>query len=164
MQLAEERKVTPAEIRHVTMPEEAFPSLAKGSCIAFLGKVGALRLARDGVTVRPLTEDSLSLKTFLASRADNSSRVLSALVRTFRSTKRHLIVSFDVANSESKPLLHNWWAAARRLATPRMNNLNSRELCANIQQPQPSHSIPAHPKLKLMTSFASNNFASFQTA
>jgi DNA-binding transcriptional LysR family regulator len=68
MQLAKERKVTPAKIQHVTSPEEAFPCVAEGSYIAFLVKAGAVLVARNGVTVRPLLEDTLSLKTYLASR------------------------------------------------------------------------------------------------
>lgn len=83
MQLAEERKVHPANIQHVTAPEEAFPFVADGSCIAFVVKAGALRIARNRVTVRPLIEKSLSLKTYLASRADNRSKVVSELVRAF---------------------------------------------------------------------------------
>jgi len=83
MQAAEKRKVIPARIQHITAPEEAFPFVLKDSCIAFLVKAGALLMARNGVTVRPLEEDGLSLKTYLASRADNRSKVVSALVRGF---------------------------------------------------------------------------------
>jgi DNA-binding transcriptional LysR family regulator len=83
MQAAEEKKVTPAKVQHVTTPEEAFPFVADGSCLAFLVKAGALRIARDGVTVRPLAEDTLVLKTYLVSRADNQSKVVSELVRAF---------------------------------------------------------------------------------
>jgi DNA-binding transcriptional LysR family regulator len=83
MQLAEERKVTAAKVQHVTAPEEAFPFVAEGSCVAFLVKAGAMRIARNGVTVRPLAERPLILKTYLASRADNSSKVLSELVRAY---------------------------------------------------------------------------------
>jgi len=67
----------------VTAPEEAFPSVADGSCVAFVVKVGALRVARNGVTVRPLAEDTLLLRTFMASRSDNSSKVASELVRAY---------------------------------------------------------------------------------
>jgi hypothetical protein len=42
------------------------------------------------VTVRPLTEDTLLLKTFMASRADNSSKVASELVRAFMRKLSHL--------------------------------------------------------------------------
>ena len=81
--VSEAKGVAPLRIRHVTGPEEAFPSLAKGDCIAFVVKAGAIRIARDGVTVRPLAESSLSLKTYLVSRADNESKAVSALVRSF---------------------------------------------------------------------------------
>jgi DNA-binding transcriptional LysR family regulator len=83
IRLAEERKATPSTIRHITAHEEAFPFVADGSCIAFVVKAGALLIARNGVTVRPLTEESLSLRTYLASRADNQSKVVSELVRAF---------------------------------------------------------------------------------
>jgi DNA-binding transcriptional LysR family regulator len=83
MRLADERKVSPSQIQHITMPEEAFPSVVDGSSIAFLVKAGALLLARHGVTVRPLLESSLLLKTYLASRADNDSRIASEFVRAY---------------------------------------------------------------------------------
>jgi DNA-binding transcriptional LysR family regulator len=83
MTTAEAKGVAPQRIQHVTAPEEAFPSVAEGSWIAFVVKAGALRIARDGVTVRPLAEDSLSLKTYLISRSDNQSKAVSALVRAF---------------------------------------------------------------------------------
>src|ERR1700728_2286639 len=83
MQLAEKRNVKPARIQHVINPEEAFPFIVDGSAVALVVKSGALRIARDGVTVRPLDEDTLLLKTYLASRSDDSSKVLSELVRAF---------------------------------------------------------------------------------
>jgi hypothetical protein len=83
MQLAEKRNVKPARIQHVITPEEAFPCIHDCSAVALVVKSGALRIARDGVTVRPLDEDTLTLKTYLASRSDDSSKVLSELVRAF---------------------------------------------------------------------------------
>jgi DNA-binding transcriptional LysR family regulator len=85
MTTAEAKGVAPLRIHHVTAPEEAFPCVAEGSWIAFVVKAGALRIARDGVTVRPLAEDSLSLRTYLVSRSDNQSKAVSALVRSFMS-------------------------------------------------------------------------------
>jgi DNA-binding transcriptional LysR family regulator len=90
MRRAEILGARPTRVKHFTSPEEAFPSLADGSCVAFLVKVGALLVARNGVTVRPLAEDTLVLKTFLASRADNSSKVASELVRAFMRKLSHL--------------------------------------------------------------------------
>lgn len=82
MAAAEGKRVMPTQIQHVTGPEEAFPCVAKGACVAFVVKAGAIRIARDGVTVRPLAENSLSLKTYLISRSDNESKAVSKLVRS----------------------------------------------------------------------------------
>ena len=86
MTAAEAKGVSPQRIQHITGPEEAFPCVAEEGCIAFVVKAGALRIARDGVTVRPLAEDSLSLKTYLISRSDNQSKAVSRLVRSFMKT------------------------------------------------------------------------------
>ena len=83
MTMTEAKGVAPRRTQHITAPEEAFPCVAEGSWIAFVVKAGALRIARDGVTVRPLAEESLSLKTYLISRSDNQSKAVSALVRSF---------------------------------------------------------------------------------
>jgi DNA-binding transcriptional LysR family regulator len=89
MRLADLRGVLPSKVQHVTAPEEAFPSVSEGLCIAFLVKVGALRMARNGVTVRPLSEDSLILKTYMACRANNKSKAASELVRAFMRKLSH---------------------------------------------------------------------------
>lgn len=83
MAAAERKGVVPKRIEHITGPEEAFPRVADGSCIGFVVKAGALLIARDGVTVRPLTEPSLLLRTYLISRSDNQSKEVSALVRAY---------------------------------------------------------------------------------
>lgn len=83
MKVAESKKVAPARIHHITAPEEAYPFVADGSSLAFFVKAGALVMARNGITVRPLVEKALLLKTYLASRADGKSKVASELVRTF---------------------------------------------------------------------------------
>jgi DNA-binding transcriptional LysR family regulator len=41
LRLAEKRKVAPKKIRHITAPEEAFPFVEAGECIAFVVKTGA---------------------------------------------------------------------------------------------------------------------------
>lgn len=83
MRLAEERKVAPAKLRHIVVPEDSYSFIADDGAVAFVVKSGAIRIARDGITVRPLAEDVLMLKTYLASRADDSSKVVSELVRAF---------------------------------------------------------------------------------
>jgi DNA-binding transcriptional LysR family regulator len=81
--LAQERKVAPQKIRHITAPEEAFPLVEAGACISFVVKAGALLLSRNGVTVRPLVEPELLLRTHLVSRADNESKLVSEFVRAY---------------------------------------------------------------------------------
>jgi len=83
MRLANERKITPAKVHHIVVPEDAYPFIVDGESVAFVVKSGAIRIARDGITVRPLAEDALMLKTYLASRADEKSKVVSELVRAF---------------------------------------------------------------------------------
>jgi DNA-binding transcriptional LysR family regulator len=83
MRLANERKITPAKVHHIVVSEDAYPFIVDGESVAFVVKSGAIRIARDGITVRPLAEDALMLKTYLASRADEKSKVVSELVRAF---------------------------------------------------------------------------------
>jgi DNA-binding transcriptional LysR family regulator len=83
LQAAEGRNVRPGNIQHVTAPEEAFPFVADSSAVAFLVKAGALLMARNGVTIRPLTESAIRLRTFLVARADNDSKLAGEIVRTF---------------------------------------------------------------------------------
>jgi DNA-binding transcriptional LysR family regulator len=83
LQEAAQREIRPSSIQHVTAPEEAFPFVADGSALAFVVKTGALLMARNGVTVRPLSESSLIVKTCLVCRADDDSRVASEFVRAY---------------------------------------------------------------------------------
>jgi DNA-binding transcriptional LysR family regulator len=83
MRRAEDLNVAPAKLHHIVVPEDAYSYIADNGAVAFMVKSGAIRIARDGITVRPLAEDSFTLKTYLASRADNRSRVVSELVRAF---------------------------------------------------------------------------------
>ena len=83
LHLAQGRNIVPKKIRHITAPEEAFPLVEAGECIAFVVKTGALLLARNGVTVRPLEEPALNMRTYLVSRTDNESKLVSEFVRTY---------------------------------------------------------------------------------
>ncbi|MEZ2346435.1 LysR substrate-binding domain-containing protein [Terriglobus sp. RCC_193] len=78
-----QRGIRPLSIQHVTAPEEAFPFVADGSAIAIVLKTGALLLARNGVTVRPLNETGLRVKTCLVCRADDDSKIASEFVRAY---------------------------------------------------------------------------------
>ncbi len=62
-------------------PEEAYLYIADRNALALLTKNAALRIARDGITIRPLAEPRLTLKTYLVCRADNESKPVSEMVR-----------------------------------------------------------------------------------
>jgi DNA-binding transcriptional LysR family regulator len=83
MRLAEERKIAPASVEHIVVPEDAFSTVVDGGGVAFVVKSGAIRIARDGITVRPLAEETLMLKTYLVARAEERSKVVSELVRAY---------------------------------------------------------------------------------
>jgi DNA-binding transcriptional LysR family regulator len=83
IQAATQRGIRPQSIQHVITPEEAFPFVADGSAVAFVVKAGALLVARNGVTVRPLNESSLRLKTCLVCRANDDSKIASEFVRAY---------------------------------------------------------------------------------
>jgi DNA-binding transcriptional LysR family regulator len=88
--LAKERNIHPKKINHIVAAEEALPFITQSNAVAFLGRSGALRLTKSassrsprGIAIRPLQEEALLLKTFVASRADNSSKLASELLRAF---------------------------------------------------------------------------------
>ncbi len=90
LNLAKQRNVHPAKIHHFVAAEEALPFIMQSGAIAFLEKSGALRLAKSSsssspraIAIRPLQEDALLLKTVVASRADNGSKLASELLRAF---------------------------------------------------------------------------------
>jgi len=53
------------------------------SAIAIVGKSGALRIARDGLTMRPIASSRCLATTHLICRSDNDSKALGELVRSF---------------------------------------------------------------------------------
>jgi DNA-binding transcriptional LysR family regulator len=83
LNVAEQKHVTASSIQHVTTPEEAFPFVVDGLAIALVTKSSALLMARNGVTVRPLSEAALLLRTYLISRVDDDSKLAGELVRAF---------------------------------------------------------------------------------
>ncbi|MGC1870818.1 MAG: LysR family transcriptional regulator [Acidobacteriaceae bacterium] len=90
--LAQELRIIPSGIQHFMVPEEAIPLLNEPGGLVIVAKSGALRIARAGLTMRPLDETRLMMNTLLISRADNGSQVVSELVRSFMRRMNHLKV------------------------------------------------------------------------
>jgi DNA-binding transcriptional LysR family regulator len=80
---AEEKQIRAYNIQHVTTSEEAFPFVVDGQAMALVAKSSAVLMARNGVTIRPLAETGLLLRTYLISRVDDDSKVAGELVRAF---------------------------------------------------------------------------------
>lgn len=81
MSEAKKASVVTSELHHVTGAEEAVPLILECGGLAFLTRTGAWRIAREGVTMRPLAEENLKLVTNLAARADTKSRLVREFVK-----------------------------------------------------------------------------------
>lgn len=79
--VASDNGVRIADTHHVTSPEEASELIRERKGLAFLPRHAAWRIARDGITMRPLAEDRLRIITSLAVRADSKSRLVREFVR-----------------------------------------------------------------------------------
>lgn len=76
-----DRNAYPADTYHFTSPEEASELIREHRGVAFLPRSAAWRIARDGITMRPLAEPRLRLVTSLAARADSKSRLVNEFVK-----------------------------------------------------------------------------------
>jgi len=75
------RRDIPSDIYHFTSAEEASALVREHDGVALLPRTAAWRIARDGITIRPLAEDRLRLVTNLAVRADSKSRLVNEFVK-----------------------------------------------------------------------------------
>jgi DNA-binding transcriptional LysR family regulator len=82
--VASEQGVLPSEIHPFTSPDEASELIREYKGLAFLSRAAAWRIARDGITMRPLAEDRLRLITKLAVRGNNKSRLVNEFVHAAR--------------------------------------------------------------------------------
>jgi hypothetical protein len=73
--------IRPREIHHVTSAEQAPFLIHRYGAVGFLTRIGAWRIARDGLTMRPLAEDELVLKTAIVTRVDDRRFLTSQFVR-----------------------------------------------------------------------------------
>jgi DNA-binding transcriptional LysR family regulator len=82
------RAVRPASahgtiLHHVMTAEEASHLVLRGLGVALLTQAGAWRIARNGITIRPLDDQNLKVETRLACRSDNRMPVVSHFVKSF---------------------------------------------------------------------------------
>jgi DNA-binding transcriptional LysR family regulator len=76
-----EDNVIPAEIQYFIQPEEAANFLLQRDSLALLMRMGAWRISDGVITIRPLRDERLLLRTYLAARSDDKSRLVSKFVQ-----------------------------------------------------------------------------------
>ena len=81
MAVTSEKEIYASDIYHFTSAEEASGLVREHHGLAILPRTAAWRIARDGITIRPLLEDRLRLVTSLAVRADSKSRLVNEFVK-----------------------------------------------------------------------------------
>jgi DNA-binding transcriptional LysR family regulator len=79
--VASDKGVRPTDFHPFTTPDEASELIRAYRGLAFLPRTAAWRIARDGITMRPLVEERLHLVTKLATRVNNKSRLVNEFVR-----------------------------------------------------------------------------------
>jgi DNA-binding transcriptional LysR family regulator len=70
-------------IHHVMTAEDASQFVLRGFGVAILTQAGAWRIARNGITIRPLCIAGLRVETRFACRSDSQGRVVSEFLRGF---------------------------------------------------------------------------------
>lgn len=77
--------VQPISIHHVVTAEEAAQEIYAGiGEMAFLTRAGAWRIARNGITMRPLRHVDLMVSSKLLAKANDASRMVSEFARALK--------------------------------------------------------------------------------
>jgi DNA-binding transcriptional LysR family regulator len=77
--------VQPRAVHHVITAEESARELYAGTGeVAFLTRAGAWRIARNGITMRPLNHPKLAISSKLIARADEASKLVSEFARALK--------------------------------------------------------------------------------
>lgn len=74
---------TPKEIHRIVTAEEAVHLVVEHAGVAFMLKAAAMGNRQSGVVMKPLGEERLLIRTYLALRANESSRMVNEFARAF---------------------------------------------------------------------------------
>jgi DNA-binding transcriptional LysR family regulator len=85
---ASQADIEPSERHHVTSAEHAAQLVKSTGGVAFLTKRGAWRVAVDGLTIRPLSEAGIEVRTVLKARNDAGRLVGEFMRAVVRKTKQ----------------------------------------------------------------------------
>ncbi|MFZ0395081.1 MAG: LysR family transcriptional regulator [Terracidiphilus sp.] len=78
---ASDAGVRASDVHHVMTAEQAMSMIFLHESVALLDRVGAWRIAQNGITMRPLAESNLQFCTGLAVCSDNKSRIVKEFVK-----------------------------------------------------------------------------------
>ncbi len=78
---ASEAGVKASDVHHVMTAEQAMSMIFLHDSVALLDRVGAWRIAQNGITMRPLAESTLQFSTELAVCSDNENRIVKEFVK-----------------------------------------------------------------------------------
>ena len=81
--LASREHIQFGQLQHVMSAEGAAQLLHNEQRVAILTRTGAWRISEHGITIRPIVDQSLLLKTALVMRADNPSRILNEFTKAY---------------------------------------------------------------------------------
>jgi DNA-binding transcriptional LysR family regulator len=75
--------VSPVELHHYVVPQEAVQLITENFGIAFMARGVAEQIRNTEIAVRPLSQTSLQVTSYLVLRADQSSRLVNEFGRAF---------------------------------------------------------------------------------
>ena len=81
--LASREHIQFGQLQHVMSAEGAAQLLHNEQRVAILTRTGAWRISEHGITIRPIVDESLLLRTALVMRADNPSRILNEFTKAY---------------------------------------------------------------------------------
>lgn len=73
--------VRASEVHYAMTAEQAMTMIFLYDSVALLDRVGAWRIAQNGITMRPLTESTLQFRTELAVCSDNKNRIVKEFMK-----------------------------------------------------------------------------------
>jgi DNA-binding transcriptional LysR family regulator len=80
---ARQASVSPVELHHYVAPQEVVQLIGENFGVAFVSEAAARQIRSDIIVVRPLADTSLQVTSYLALRADESSRLINEFGRAF---------------------------------------------------------------------------------
>jgi LysR family transcriptional regulator, benzoate and cis,cis-muconate-responsive activator of ben and cat genes len=83
LDLAKKAAVTPVELHHYMAPQEVVQLISENFGVAFMPKGIAEQMAGSEIVARPLDSKDLQVTSYLALRADQSSRLVNEFGRAF---------------------------------------------------------------------------------